>query len=143
MEAAMNREMAEIIRNQKPLTLPPAATVQEACKHMHRRKVGAVLVVDEKRGLVGIFTGRDAVRVLAQGKSADAVPLRQVMTRSPATLPPRHTAIDAMRIMRDGGFRHIPVVDNGVVIGVVSRGDFRGLELDRLDEETGIWERMR
>jgi len=110
---------------------------------MHRRKVGAVLVVDDKRGLVGIFTGRDAVRVLAQGKSGDTVPIRQVMTRNPATLPPRHTAVDAMRIMRDGGFRHIPVVDNRVVIGVVSRGDFRGLELDRLDEETGIWERMR
>jgi len=143
MEAAMNREMAEIIRNQKPLTLPPSATVQEACKHMHRRKVGAVLIVDAKQGLVGIFTGRDAVRVLAQGKDADGVALRRVMTRKPATLPPRHTAIDAMRIMRDGGFRHVPVVDNGAVIGVVSRGDFRGLELDRLDEETGIWERMR
>jgi len=139
----MNRAMAEIIRNQKPLTLPPSATVQEACKHMHRRKVGAVLVVDAKQGLVGIFTGRDAVRVLALGKSADTMPLRQIMTRKPATLPPRHTAIEAMRIMRDGGFRHVPVVDEGVVIGVVSRGDFRGLELDRLDEETGIWERMR
>jgi CBS domain-containing protein len=139
----MNREMAEIIRDQKPLTLPLTATVQEACKHMHRRKVGAVLVIDDKRRLVGIFTGRDAVRVLAQGKGGDTVPIRQVMTRNPATLPPRHTAVEAMRIMRDGGFRHIPVVDNGVVIGVVSRGDFRGLELDRLDEETGIWERMR
>ena len=139
----MNRAMAEIIRNQKPLTLPPSATVQEACKHMHRRKVGAVLVVDAKQGLVGIFTGRDAVRVLALGKSADTMPLRQIMTRKPATLPPRHTAIEAMRIMRDGGFRHVPVVDEGVVIGVVSRGDFRGLELDRLDDETGIWERMR
>ena len=139
----MNREMAEIIRNQKPLRLPPSASVQEACKHMHRRKVGAVLVVDEKQRLVGIFTGRDAVRVLSRGEGAHAVPLRAVMTRKPATLPPGHTAIDAMRIMRDGGFRHVPIVENGVVIGIVSRGDFRGLELDRLDEETGIWERMR
>ena len=63
----MNREMAEIIRNQKPLTLPPTATVQEACKHMHERKFGAVLVTNPKGELVGIFTGRDAVRVLAQG----------------------------------------------------------------------------
>lgn len=143
MEVAMNREMAEIIRNQKPLALLHDATVQEACKQMHRRKLGAVLVVDEKQRLVGIFTGRDAVRVLAQGKGADAIPLRQVMTRNPVTLPPRRTAIEAMRIMRDGGFRHIPIVGNGVAIGIVSRGDFRGLELDRLDEETGIWERMR
>jgi hypothetical protein len=45
--------------------------------------------------------------------------------------------------MRDGGFRHVPVVHDGLVVGIVSRGDFRGLEQDRLDEETGIWERMR
>ena len=139
----MNREMAEIIRNQKPLTLPPATTVQDACKHMHRRKVGAVLITNEKGNLVGIFTGRDAVRVLAQGKAAATIALRQVMTRKPACLPPRHTAIDALRLMRDGGFRHVPVVENDVLVGVVSRGDFRGLEQDRLDEETGIWERMR
>ena len=50
--------------------------------------------------------------------------------------------IDALRLMRDGGFRHVPVVDNGTLVGVVSRGDFRGLEQDRLDEETGLWERI-
>ncbi|HEX3402985.1 MAG TPA: CBS domain-containing protein [Acetobacteraceae bacterium] len=139
----MNRDMAEIIRNQQPFTLPPTATVQEACSHMHKRKIGAVLVTDAKGQLVGIFTGRDAVRVLAQGKDARATLLRQVMTREPHHLPPRHSAIHALRLMRDGGFRHVPVVEEGVVIGIVSRGDFRGLEQDRLDEETGIWERMR
>ncbi len=139
----MNRDMAEIIRNQQPLTMPPTATVQEACKRMHARKVGAVLVTKGKDELIGIFTGRDAVRVLAQGKDAKATTLHQVMTKGPACLPPRHTAIHALRLMRDGGFRHVPVVEEGVVIGIVSRGDFRGLEQDRLDEETGIWERMR
>ena len=138
----MDREMVEIIRNQQPLTLPPTASVQEACGHMHRRTVGAVLVTNGKGELVGIFTGRDAVRVMAEGKDL-ATPLRQVMTKKPHCLPPRHTAIHALRLMRDGGFRHVPVVDEGVLIGVVSRGDFRGLEQDRLDEETGIWERMR
>jgi CBS domain-containing protein len=142
-DVGMNREMAEIIRNQKPLTLPPTATVQEACHHMHTRKVGAVLVTNPKGELVGIFTGRDAVRVLAEGKDARATRLRHVMTDEPDCLPPRHTAIDALRLMRDGGFRHVPVVHEGLVIGIVSRGDFRGLEQDRLDEETGIWERMR
>lgn len=138
----MNREMAEIIRNQKPLSLSPSATVQEACKHMHARKIGAVLVTNGKGELVGIFTGRDAVRVLAEGKDAHTTHLRQVMTKEPHHLPPRHTAIDALRLMRDGGFRHVPVVHEGLVIGIVSRGDFRGLEQDRLDEETGIWERI-
>ncbi len=139
----MNREMSEIIRNQQPLTLPPSATVQEACTHMDTRNIGAILVTGPKGELIGIFTGRDAVRVLAQGKDAAATPLRHVMTKDPHHLPPRHTAIHALRLMRDGGFRHVPVVEDGVVIGIVSRGDFRGLEQDRLDEETGIWERMR
>jgi CBS domain-containing protein len=138
----MNREMAEIIRNQKPLSLSPSATVQEACDHMHARKIGAVLVTNGKGELIGIFTGRDAVRVLAEGKDAHTTHLRQVMTKEPHHLPPRHTAIDALRLMRDGGFRHVPVVHEGLVIGIVSRGDFRGLEQDRLDEETGIWERI-
>jgi CBS domain-containing protein len=139
----MNREMAEIIRNQKPLMLPPTATVQEACQHMHANRFGAVLVTSPEDELVGIFTGRDAVRILAEGQDPVATLLHQVMTKNPDCLPPRHTAIDALRLMRDGGFRHVPVVREGVVIGIVSRGDFRGLEQDRLDEETGIWERIR
>jgi CBS domain-containing protein len=139
----MNREMLEIIRHQDPLKLPPEATVRDACKRMHALKVGAVLVTNERSRLMGIFTGRDAVRVLAQGKDPAASKLKDVMTKKPATMPPRSTAIEALRLMRDGGFRHVPVVDDEVVIGVVSRGDFRGLEQDRLDEETGIWERMR
>jgi len=139
----MNREMSEIIRHQDPLKLPPEATVQEACKRMHARKVGAVLVIAERSRLMGIFTGRDAVRVLAQGKDPGRTYLKDVMTKHPATMPARSTAIDALRLMRDGGFRHVPVVDGEEVLGVVSRGDFRGLEQDRLDEETGIWERMR
>lgn len=139
----MNREMAEIICNQKPVVLPPGATVQQACECMHRRKVGAVLVIDAGCALIGIFTGRDAVRVVAQGSDPGNTPLDRAMTRDPATMPPRSTAIEALRLMRDGGFRHVPVVENGRVAGIVSRGDFRGLEQDRLDEETGIWERMR
>ncbi len=139
----MNREMSEIIRHQKPLTLPPDTTVQEACKRMHARKVGAVLVINERSRLLGIFTGRDAVRVLAKGRDPAATVLKDVMTKKPACMPPHSTAIEALRLMRDGGFRHVPVVQEGAVVGIVSRGDFRGLEQDRLDEETGVWERMR
>ncbi len=139
----MNREMSEIVRQQQPLALPPDTTVQEACKRMHARKVGAVLVVDERSRLLGIFTGRDAVRMLGKGKDPAATVLKDVMTKEPSSMPPHSTAIEALRLMRDGGFRHVPVVQEDAVIGVVSRGDFRGLEQDRLDEETGIWERMR
>lgn len=137
-----NRRMSEIVHSQKPLTLPPTATVQEACQAMHKRRVGATLVTDTKGRLVGIFTGRDAVRVLADGKDGTATHLRAVMTRQPQTMPPGQTAIEALRLMRDGGFRHIPVVDGELLMGVVSHGDFRGLEHDRLDVETGFWERI-
>jgi CBS domain-containing protein len=138
----INRQMAEIVRNQKPLVLPPNTTVRIACKHMHDQRVGAVLVTDPNGQLVGIFTGRDAVRCLARSKNPTEALLKQIMTRDPQTMQPRCTAIEALRLTHDGGFRHVPVVQEGVVIGVVSRGDFRGLEQDRLDEETGIWDRI-
>jgi hypothetical protein len=58
------------------------------------------------------------------------------------TMPPGKMAIDALRLMEDGRYRHLPIVDDGKVVGIVSRFDFSGIELDRLDEETGLWERI-
>lgn len=137
------RKMADIVRNQDPLMLPPSATVKEACQKMRDRGVGAVLVTDGDRRLVGIFTGRDAVhRVLAEGMSAARTRLADVMTANPRTMPPGRTAIEALRLMEDGRHRHLPIVDGEKVVGIVSRFDFKGLELDRLDEETGLWERI-
>ncbi|HVM81747.1 MAG TPA: CBS domain-containing protein [Stellaceae bacterium] len=137
------RKMSELVRNQNPLMLPPTATAKEACRSMRDRRVGAVLVVEADGKLVGVFTGRDAVcRVLAEGKDPAATRLAEVMTPKPATIAPRSTAIDALRLMADRGFRHLPVVDAGKVLGMVSKGDFRGLEQDRLDEEAELWERI-
>ena len=88
-------------------------------------------------------SGRDAVcRVLAEGQEPGKVALKDVMTANPDTLLPSSNAIDALRLMQNGGYRHVPIVENGEVAGIVSRGDFRGIELDRLDEETGLWERI-
>ena len=137
------RKMSDIVRNQDPVTLHPDATVREACQRMRERRVGAVLVTESDRRLLGIFTGRDAVhRVLAEGKSATRTRLANVMTRDPDTIPPGKTAIEALRLMEDGRYRHVPIVEDGKVMGIVSRFDFSGLELDRLDEETGLWERI-
>jgi len=102
-----------------------------------------VLIIEADRRLVGIFTGRDAVhRVLAEGKNAARTILAEVMTRDPDTMPPGNRAIEALRLMEAGRFRHLPIVDDGKVVGIVSRFDFSGVELDRLDEETGLWERI-
>ena len=137
------RKMSDIVRDQNPLTLPPSATVQEACRQMRERYVGAVLVTEGERRLVGIFTGRDAVhRVLAEGKSAARTALAEVMTRDPHHMPPHKPAIEALRRMEDGRYRHLPIVADGKVVGIVSRYDFSGTEIDRLDEEIGLWERI-
>jgi CBS domain-containing protein len=137
------RQMSDIVRNQNPLTLPASATVKRACAAMRQRKVGAVLVTDDGAQLVGIFTGRDAVgRVIAEGRDPETTRLADVMTRNPHTMPPGRAAIEALRKMQDCGCRHVPIVENGKILGVVSKADFRGVEVDRLDEETGVWNRI-
>ena len=137
------RHLSDMVNHQNPVVLAPTATVREACQCMRDRRVGAVLVAEDGRRLVGIFTGRDAVcRVLAEGKNLARTTLADVMTRGPDTIAPRATAIEALRLMQDGGYRHLPVIDAGKIVGVVSRGDFRGLERARLDDETGLWERI-
>lgn len=136
------RSMSDVVHNRRPLTLPGSATVQEACGLMRQHRVGAVLVITADRTLEGIFTGRDAVRLLAEGENAAQTQLHAVMTRDPATLSPRHNAMDALRLMQDGGFRHVPVVEMGKVVSIASIGDFRAFEHARLDEETGYWERI-
>lgn len=137
-----HRPMSDIIHGQKLLAFAPSATVQEACTAMHERRVGAVVVTDESRRLLGIFTGRDAVRCLAESADPASTRLSDVMTPKPHALPPSAKAIEALRLMRDAGFRHVPVVHEDVVTGIVSREDFRGLEQDRLEEEIGLWERI-
>jgi CBS domain-containing protein len=126
------------------VALPPAATIRDACQRMRERRVGSVLVTDPEGKLLGIFTERDAVcRVLAEASDAERVTLAEVMTRDPATMPPRGTAMEALRLMQDGGFRHVPVVEGERVVGVVSSTDFSGLEHTRLEEETETFETLR
>jgi CBS domain-containing protein len=135
--------MGEIIRDQKPLMLAPDASVAEACAAMHERRVGAVLVADAQRRLLGIFTGRDAVRLLAEGFDAKGTRLDAVMTRNPSTLGPGASAMDALLVLNDAGFRHLPIVADGCVVGIVSRYDFRTKELRRVDDATGFLEALR
>lgn len=129
-----NRKLSVIIKNQKPLILPLSSSVQSACEEMSKRNVGCVLVIDDKKNLVGIFTGRDAVRSIGRLGDVSKIMLKSTMTPNPLTISPRQRASDALQMMCDGGFRHIPIVENGEILGVVSRNDFKGMEVDQIDQ---------
>jgi CBS domain-containing protein len=137
----INRRLGYIVRDQEPLLMQSTETVQKACEAMRARHVGSVLVHDEHERLLGIFTGRDAVKLLAKGKGGAAT-REHALTPHPVTISPEQKAIDALRAMSDGGFRHVPVVQRGRIVGIVSRADFKGEEIERLDEEEGLAERI-
>ena len=137
-----NRNISFIVKDENPLMLRPSDTVQAACRSMCERSVGAVLVTDARAHLKGIFTGRDAVQVIANGGDPAKVHLSEVMTAKPDTIEPERKAIDALHMMCDGGYRHLPVVVDGKVVGIVSRSDFKGLELDQFEDEQSLWERI-
>ena len=138
-----DQTLSELGRHQDPASLGPDATVQQACALMRDRRVGCVLVRDGEGRLVGIFTGRDVVhRLGADSSDLGGTRLAEVMTRDPSCLPPAAGGLDALRLMEDGGFRHVPVVEEGRVLGVVSRGDFRTREHRQLDQEKRLWERI-
>ncbi len=108
----------------------PETTVNEAARLMKERGVSALMVVGKDGGLVGIFTERDALfRVLAEGRDPQATRLDEVMTRDPQTVHPDRPLEHALHMMYEGGFRHVPVVENGRPLGLVSARDALGPEL--------------
>ena len=137
---ALDRNVSDAMEPTRPLILSSSKTIQEACRSMRRRKCGCALVVDDQGHLVGIFTGRDAVRAIAEGKKSGSTELSSAMTKPPLTISPERHAVEALRVMSDGGFRHLPVVENSKIRGVVTRNSFTAIELDRLDEEEHLKE---
>ena len=128
------REIADLISGEV-VSLPASATVLEAARLMAKQGIGCLPVIEEGR-LRGIFTERDALfRVMAEGRDPGITPLTGVMTSHPQTVGPETRAVDALRIMRDGGFRHLPVVCEGEVVGIVSLRDFAGAEFEEVDEQ--------
>lgn len=133
----------DLMETQKLIVLPPDAVVSDAARGMASRKTGAVLVVD-KAQLLGIFTERDAVfRVLAQGLAAHTTPLHAVMTPTPATVAPHAAYGHALLIMQEGGFRHLPVVDAGKVIGIITARNAMDPELEDFVSEVRRREHFR
>ena len=102
------------------LTIGPAHTLRQAAALMSARRVGAALVLDPDAGGIGILTERDILRAVAGRTHSSEARVRQWMTPDPVTATPETSAEDALKTMLDGGFRHLPVVEDDRPIGVVS-----------------------
>ena len=115
-----SQRIRSVMERKKILTAPPETTVSKAAELMALKNVGAVMVVKDER-LIGIFTERDAVfRVMAKGLDAKTTALVEVMTRTPKTVDPDKSFGFALLMMHENGFRHVPVIENGKPIGIVS-----------------------
>jgi CBS domain-containing protein len=126
------RSLRTIVAKQAPVTAPKSATVREGARTMQQHNVGALLVVDGTR-LVGIFTERDALfRVLADGRNPETTRLSDVMTTQPQTIHPDEPFVQALRVMHQGRFRHLPVVEFDRPLGMVSVRDALDDDLNAL-----------
>ena len=110
------------------LTVEGDAPLADAVRSMDDRRVGAVLVLEGER-LVGVFTERDVLRAVAHGLTPEAT-VGEWMTHGPETIEPDETAEHAAVLMIHGGFRHLPVVDAGKVVGILSIRDLMRSVLD-------------
>lgn len=110
------------------LTVEPSTGVEEAAARMDARHVGAAVVVDGER-LAGIFTERDVLRAVARGAVAGSE-VAEWMTKSPETIEPDDSTGHAAVLMIHGGFRHLPVVDGGKLVGIISIRDLIRVTLD-------------
>ena len=109
-----------VMERKKFITAAPDKTVSQAARLMAGKDAGAVLVVEDDQ-LIGIFTERDVVfRVIAVGLDPTETLLRDVMTVDPKTLGPTQSYGHALVIMQENGFRHVPVVEEGQAIGIIS-----------------------
>lgn len=130
-----NRTISDVIRDQKILSAESGISVREAARLMAADKVGALLIV-EKGQLTGIFTERDILnRVVAASLDPDKTRIAEVMTRNPQTIRPDRPVSHALHMMYEGGFRHMPVAENGVALGMISIRDALGQELTEFESE--------
>lgn len=137
-----SRSVRDVIQDQEVLSLPPTATVRTAAKAMTERNVGSVMVARGRR-LLGIFTERDALsRVLAAGLDPDTTTLGRVMTNNVTAIGPDRELVHALHLMQDFGFRHVPVVEDDKLVGVVSIRDAMGSEIVRLEQEEQVKEEL-
>lgn len=131
-----NRTLRQVIEGQTITSALADTSVRAAAVAMANQQVGAILVVDDKGLLTGLFTERDVLnRVVAKGLDPDKTPLSAVMTEKLLTATPDKPLSHALHMMFEGGFRHVPVVENGKPLGMVSARNALGLEICQFEKE--------
>ena len=122
-------------------SIAPDAPVLEAIKLMAEHRVGALLVMRETE-LVGVLSERDYARkVILQGRSSSQTSVSDIMSNSPLTVSPATDVFDCMRLCTDSRIRHLPVVEDGKVVGVISIGDLVKAVIDAQAEQIEHLER--
>jgi CBS domain-containing protein len=118
------------------VTIDPNTTVLAASRLLAERRIGALVVTGPDRRVIGIVSERDIVQQLAvDGARALDLPLSEVMTRKVMTCHPADTISSMMERMTEGKFRHLPVVDQGRLVGIVSIGDIVKYRLEEMERE--------
>ncbi len=129
---------AIVARKGAPVTtIAPTARVADAAALLARERIGAVVVSGDGRAIEGVLSERDIVRQLAaNGASALELPIDQVMTTEVMTCGWESTTDELATLMTERRFRHVPVVEDGVLVGIVSIGDVVRSRLDELAAES-------
>ncbi len=119
------------------VTIAPSATLADAVKLLAEHHIGAVVVVDENGGVEGILSERDVVRLLGErGVAVLSTPLPMVMTRAVVTCTPDEVMPVIMERMTRGRFRHVPVVSDNKLVGIISIGDVVKHRVEEMERES-------
>ncbi|HEX9701529.1 MAG TPA: CBS domain-containing protein [Rhodospirillales bacterium] len=125
----------DVVKRQTISSLKTENTALEAATLMAKANIGAVIILDGKGQLIGIVTERDLTRrVLAKGLDPTKATLAVIMTKNPDTLSPDDSAVDALELMQARNYRHLPIVDGGKCVGMVSVRDLYAAAKQSLEE---------
>jgi CBS domain-containing protein len=125
------------LKGRNVVSIEPHRSLGEAVKLLSERRIGALLVVDGSKAVSGIVSERDIVRAVAsQGAGALDQPISGFMTQNVVTCTGETAINDVMELMTQQKFRHIPVVEGGSLVGIISIGDVVKLRLEEIEAET-------
>jgi CBS domain-containing protein len=124
------------VKGREVITTSPAASIAGAIDALAKHRIGALVVVDQGHRIAGIISERDIVKAIAEkGEQVLSVPLSTVMTRSVVTCSESETVNDVMGRMTRGRFRHLPVVENDRLTGIISIGDVVRARIEQVERE--------